>query len=225
MADTGGERIKDTFWFKHHALLVPEISVINRIIDATMRLTATIAGIQKAPPNEMAAIKSLRTLLLGESTPIPPPAPSILPTPPVIATTDDNKPVTIWNPWKVQTSPPLHKHTSPYISTNSNILAIIEDDSDDNTPSPVHITHPSQHQHICPLQERLLTCNQLRLCTSHAINCLIANDLMPTPSLCPHQTSGMLLQHKTSSWRPPPCPLTPPSTSSAPSSIGTLAMS
>ncbi len=44
MANTGGERITNTFRFKHHAISVPEITATNRIIDATERLTAIIAG-------------------------------------------------------------------------------------------------------------------------------------------------------------------------------------
>jgi hypothetical protein len=45
MADTGGEMITNTFQFKHHAIPVPEITATNQIIDATTRLTATIAGV------------------------------------------------------------------------------------------------------------------------------------------------------------------------------------
>jgi hypothetical protein len=82
MADTGGKRITNTFQFKHHAIPVLDITATNRIIDATTRLTAAIAGIQDAPPNEMEAIQSLCTLLLGKIAMLPPPTPSILPTPP-----------------------------------------------------------------------------------------------------------------------------------------------
>jgi hypothetical protein len=56
MADTGGERITDTFCFKHHATPVPKTTATDRIIDATTRLAATIAGIQDAAPNKMEAI-------------------------------------------------------------------------------------------------------------------------------------------------------------------------
>ncbi len=52
MADTGGKRVTDTFQFKHHAILVLEITATNRIIDATARLAAAIAGIQDAPPEK-----------------------------------------------------------------------------------------------------------------------------------------------------------------------------
>jgi hypothetical protein len=90
LANIGGERITNTFQFKHHALPVPEIIATNRIIDAITRLTTAIAGIQEAPPNKMEAIQSLYTLLLGKVAPLPPPASSILPTPPVITPTVDN---------------------------------------------------------------------------------------------------------------------------------------
>ncbi len=56
MANTGSKRITDTFHFKHHAIPVPEITATNRIIDATSRPPAAIAGIQDAPPNKMEAI-------------------------------------------------------------------------------------------------------------------------------------------------------------------------
>jgi hypothetical protein len=82
MADTGGKRITDKFRFKHHAIPVPEITATNRIINATARLTAAIAGVQDAPPSKMEAIQSLCTLLLGKVAPFPPPTPSIIPTPP-----------------------------------------------------------------------------------------------------------------------------------------------
>jgi hypothetical protein len=38
MADTGGERITDTFRYNHHAIPVPKITATNRILDATARL-------------------------------------------------------------------------------------------------------------------------------------------------------------------------------------------
>ena len=56
MADTGGERITNTFQFNHHAIPIPDITATNRIIDATTRLTAAIAGIQDAPPKKKEAI-------------------------------------------------------------------------------------------------------------------------------------------------------------------------
>jgi hypothetical protein len=80
MADTGGKRITNTFQFKHPAIPVPEITATNRFIDTTTILTATIAGIEDAPPNKMDAIQSL-LLLLGKVALLPPPTPSILPTP------------------------------------------------------------------------------------------------------------------------------------------------
>jgi hypothetical protein len=93
MADTGGKGITDTFQFKHHAIPVLEITATDRIIDTTERLTAIIAGIQDAPPNEVEAIKSLHTLLLSKVALLPPPSPSILPPPPVLT------------PWSTSTNP------------------------------------------------------------------------------------------------------------------------
>jgi hypothetical protein len=59
-------------------------------------LTAANACIQDAPPNKMEAIQSLRALLLGEVAPLPPLAPSILPTPPVLTPmVDIDKPLII----------------------------------------------------------------------------------------------------------------------------------
>jgi hypothetical protein len=54
MADTGGKRITDRF--KHHAIPVLKIIATKRIINATTRLIAAIAGIEEAPPNELEAI-------------------------------------------------------------------------------------------------------------------------------------------------------------------------
>jgi hypothetical protein len=193
MANTGGKRITDTFRFKHHAIPVPEIMATNRIIDATARLTATIADIQDAHPNKMEAIQSLCTLLLGKVTPLPPPAPSILPTAqeptPLV---DIDKPIIIWNPQVVQPSPPPLKHNTNNIILNPNTPAIIEDDSDDNTPIPNHSTHSPCHHLIHPLQNCPLMRNQLQQRTAHMINRFILDELMPTPSLCTHSP---LLHH------------------------------
>jgi hypothetical protein len=96
MANKGGERITNTFHFKHHAIPVPEITATNRIIDVTKRLPAAITGIQDAPPDKMEAIQSFCTLLLGKVAPLPPPTPSILPTPPPpTPVVDEDKPVII----------------------------------------------------------------------------------------------------------------------------------
>jgi hypothetical protein len=187
MANTGGKRITDTFRFKHHAIPVPEMMDTNRIIDTTERLSAAIAGIQDAPPNKMEAIQSLHTLLLGKVAPLTPPAQSILPTPqestPLV---DIDKPIIIWNPQVLQPSPPPLKHNTNNIIPNHNTPAIIEDDSDDDTPIPNHSTRPPCHHLICPLQNHPLMRNQLQLCTAHMMNHVITDKLMPTPSLCTH---------------------------------------
>jgi hypothetical protein len=138
MANTGGERITDTFHFKHHAIPVPEITATNRIIDATTRLTAAIASVQDAPPNKMEAIQSLRTLLHGKVALLPQPSPSILPTPPPpTPVVDKDEPVIIWNPQLVQHALPTHNLKTDNISSNRNTPAIVKDNGNNNSPSPV----------------------------------------------------------------------------------------
>jgi hypothetical protein len=156
MADTGGKRITNTFRFKHHAIPVPETAT-NRIIDATTRLTATIAGIQDAPPDETEAIQSLCTLLLGKIAPPTPPTPRILPAPPPpTPLMNKDTPVIIWNPQLVQPSLPTHNHNTDNIVSDHNNPAIVEDDATKNHLSPVTaptplsnisflITSPSSH--------------------------------------------------------------------------------
>ncbi len=63
MEGTGGERLTDTFRFKHHAMSVPTITFTNKIITVTRDLTAAILGIQEAPPNKLQAIATLRHIL------------------------------------------------------------------------------------------------------------------------------------------------------------------
>jgi hypothetical protein len=162
MANTGSERITDMFQFKHHAIPVAEITATDRINDTTTRLTTAIASILDAPPNKIEAIQSLCNLLLGKVAPLPPPAPSILPNPLVLTPlVNIDKPIIIWNPQEAQLPPPPIKHNTHNISPNCNTPAIIEDDSDNSTPIPIHSTHTPHHHHIRPLQNHSLTCNQL----------------------------------------------------------------
>jgi hypothetical protein len=185
MAITGGERITNTFCFKHHAILVPEITTTNRIIDATTRLVAAIAGIQDAPPNKMEATQSLCTLLLGKVAPLPPPTPRILPTPPPpTPVVDEDELLIIWNPQLVQPALLTHNLNTNNINSNRITPAIVKDDGDGNTPIPSQCTHPPCHHLIRPLQNGPLTRNQSRLCSAHMIICIIAEELMPTPALC-----------------------------------------
>jgi hypothetical protein len=137
MADTGGKRITDMFRFKHHAIPVLEITATNRIIDATTRLTAAIAGIQDAPPDKMEAIQSLCKLLLGKVAPLPPPTPSILPTPPPpTPVVNKDEPIIIWNPQLVQPALPTHNLNTNNINSNRNTPAIVKDNGNDNDPVP-----------------------------------------------------------------------------------------
>jgi hypothetical protein len=124
MANTGGKRIIDTFHFKHYAIPLPEITATNRITNATTRLTTAFASIQDAPLNNMEAIQSLCTLLIGEVAPLPPPTPSTLPTPsPSTPVVKEDEPIIIWNPQLVQSV-----LTSPNVNTDDIY-------SDHNTPA------------------------------------------------------------------------------------------
>jgi hypothetical protein len=133
----------------------------------------------------MEAIQSLCTLLLGKVAPLLPPSPSILPPPPQpISVINKDEPVIIWNPQLVQPASPTQNLNADDINSNRNTTAIVEDNGDDNSPIPSQRTHPPCHHLICPLQNRPLTCNQLRLRSAHMINCVIVEELMPTPALC-----------------------------------------
>ena len=100
MADTGGERITDTFCFCHHAIPVPvpSITATDRILDTTARLTTAIKVVQEAPPDKLATIQALQTLLLGEVPPTSPTPPQVNAPCPII----DEEPVVIWSPDEVQ---------------------------------------------------------------------------------------------------------------------------
>jgi hypothetical protein len=131
--------------------------------------------------------------------------------------------VMIWNPQKVQMSPPPLKHNTHNISPKSDTPAIIDNNSDNNMPTPIHSTCPPHHHNICPLQNRPLTHNQLWLRTS--IASMLTNS-------CPYLyfarihlffITDMCLQLKASSWKQSPLPLTPPFTSLVPSLARTQA--
>jgi hypothetical protein len=69
MRDTGGKHIINTFRYKHHAILIPKITITDCILNATCCLTAAIEGIQEAAPDELQAIKSLCQILLANTPP------------------------------------------------------------------------------------------------------------------------------------------------------------
>jgi hypothetical protein len=178
------------FRFKHHSIPVSGITATNRIIDATTRLTAAIAGVQDVPPNKMEAIQSLCTLLLGEDALLPPLIPSILPiSPPTTPVVSKDEPIIIWNPQLARPALPTHNHNTNYINSNPNTPAIAKENGNGNSPISSQRTRPTCHHLICPLQNHPLTCNQLRLCSAHMINWVIVEELMHTPALCFHPPS------------------------------------
>ena len=77
LPSTGGERISDTYRFKHHAINIPHLTAADRILEATKQLDAAIKQQPKqAPMDEIVAIQLLRKVLFGES-PAPLPANSV----------------------------------------------------------------------------------------------------------------------------------------------------
>jgi hypothetical protein len=184
MAETGGKRITDTFRYNHQAIPVPKITATDRILDATARLTAAIEGVQEAPPDELAAIQALRTLLLGEVPPSEPtPAPVTAPHPTV-----DEEPVEIWNPNEVQHPARDTGTNSPASTTLSqrNLPAIIKDESDEDIVPPTllrrspqaHTAPPTTNAHI-----------RLHAHTPHMINCVITEHVLTDAQLPPPITN------------------------------------
>ena len=147
MADTGGERITDTFRYNHHAIPVPRITATDRILEATARLTAAIEGVQESPPDKLTAIQALRTLLLGEVPPIAPTPPPVQAPRPII----DKEPVEIWSPDNVQQSIRTTGTISPTSTPPSqrDLPTIIEDDSDKEL-FPLTLLRHSPRAHTAP---------------------------------------------------------------------------
>ncbi len=69
MCNTCGERIPNSFYYKHHAIPVPEVTATDCIFKATHHLTVAIEGVKEAAPDKLQAIKSLPHILLGKKNP------------------------------------------------------------------------------------------------------------------------------------------------------------
>jgi len=190
MHDTGAERVTDTFRFQHHAIPVPHITPTDRIIEAARRLADAIRGVQDAPSDELAAIASLRQLLLGEALP-PDPHPPVPTATPTAEPTDDVQPIFMWDPLAVATPPA--RAASPASAPPAILPAVIpSDDEGVRRQLPVHPLLPPVaaqrgrwHQHVRPVHARPVTRGQLRERTAHMINCVIADAWSATPSLSP----------------------------------------
>ena len=185
MADTGGKRITHTFRFNYHSIPVPKITATDRILDTTARLTAAIKGVQEAPPDELAAIQALQTLLLGEvPPPEPTPAPVTAPRP-----TIDEEPVVIWSHDDSQQPARNTGTNSPASAPPSrrDLPAIIEDDSDDKSVPPTLLCC-SPRVHASPSTTTARTCLHAR--TAHMINCVIADHTLTNAQLPPPITNA-----------------------------------
>lgn len=67
---TKSERISDTIKFNHHAVAIPEITPVYRIIKASKQLKEAIQQQpKKAPMEDLQAIKLLREVMLGKTKP------------------------------------------------------------------------------------------------------------------------------------------------------------
>ena len=71
ITESGAVRLTDTWKFKHHVLVTPSVSQVDRIMKATKHLTDTIQGANDATPDELTAIEHLRALITGNSVPSP----------------------------------------------------------------------------------------------------------------------------------------------------------
>jgi hypothetical protein len=187
MNDTGAERVTDTFRFQHHAIPVPHITATDRIIVVARRLADTIQGVQEAPADELAAIASLRLLLLGKTLPPDP-------TPPVNTATGnhsnessddeptgDEPPVLMWDPLAVIAPPVRSASHSPPPAVLLAVIPLEDEDLDRRLPlypplPPVAARQGGRwQQHVRPKHARPVTRGQLRERTAHMINCVIAD--------------------------------------------------
>jgi hypothetical protein len=172
MANTGGERIIDTFGFCHHTILVPTITATDRILHAMARLTAPITGVQEAPPDELAAIQALHTLLLGEVPPTEPTTPQVSAQRPV----HEEEPVVIWSPDQVQ--PPTQNNvtiTPTGAPARATTPAIIKDNSDNESLPPTLLQcSPQTHTTSSSTPTRA----RLDKRTARIINCVIADHIL-----------------------------------------------
>jgi hypothetical protein len=201
MVDTGGERLTDTFHFKHHAMPVPTITPTGRIIAVTRHLTDAIAGIQEAPPDKLQAILTLHQLLLGKSPPVPIPIdPPSIPAPPEVDTSNmplqlndtDDKPIHMWDPSLVPQHNPMKHH---HIVTSNNkdrprLVAIIKQDKITHTQALPHPKPPIRTQ----AQQRC-TRAQHQSAHVHLINSAIMDALMPSIDIkpaCDYPTHGYI---------------------------------
>ena len=108
-------------------------------MDATTRLTATIAGVQDTPPNKMETIQSLCTLLLGKIALLPPLTTSILSTPsPPTPVVDKDEPVIIWNPHHVQPALPTHNLNTRISTPTATLLQLLRTTATMTHLSPVN---------------------------------------------------------------------------------------
>jgi hypothetical protein len=169
--DTGGKRITDTFHFQHHALPVPHITATDCILQATERLVDTIAGVQEALPNKLAAITLLRALLLGKELPPEPIKAPVVPnpvtTPIEIMLPEEDPPVIMWDPTNDTTTNPqqeMRKSTTPLAPRDAPLNPTWIEDNHNNVehlPPPSSICQCTRNQFLRPSHAGPTTQSQL----------------------------------------------------------------
>ena len=67
LQSTGAEKMTDTVRFKHHAIIIPQLTPADRIMEASRQLYDTIKQQpNKSPMYKLTSIELLREVLLGE---------------------------------------------------------------------------------------------------------------------------------------------------------------
>jgi hypothetical protein len=184
-----GERITDTFRFQHHALPVPHIMATDHILQVAECLADTIAGVQEAPPDKLAAITSLWALLLGEELPPEPVealvAPYPVTTPVKEMLPEEYPPVIMWDPTNDTTTNPRQemRKSTPLAPWDAPLNPTWIKDNHNNVehlPPPSSIHQRTHNQFLRPSHAGPTTRSQLQAWTAHMINCFIAAELMPS---------------------------------------------
>jgi hypothetical protein len=189
MRNTGGKCITDTFRYKHHAIPVPVVTAIDRILKATHQLSKAIEGVQEAAPDKLQAIKSLCPhILLGKQIPHQPHPP---PPTPLNDSNIDKEPINMWDPTN-RAQPILPSNATQRVPQTGR--AIIDDD--DTPPHLIPAVHMGSAAIIDDNDDSppMVRCPRTRAklrthAESHLINMVIQDNHIPNLSriIKPHK--------------------------------------
>ena len=139
LPSTKGERITDTFRFRHHAIDIPNLTPADRILEAAKQLDNAIQQQpKKAPMDEHTAIELLREVLLGEiKQKLPPNSKQRREKAQRTASNEQHEQPTPVKPTIVPTSPspiPIEQNEQNFNTKEKedNLPNFIPDDDDDN---------------------------------------------------------------------------------------------